>query len=144
VRLWGRRSGKVALLKKVPLFDGLSDGQLGRIAGLADEVEAAPGQKLARAGETGRELFIIVEGEAVVRVPRGRTVRLSRGDFFGEISLLDGGPRSATVIAETPMRLLVITRDNFAALLEDVPDLTQTILITLTKRLRQAERALRH
>ena len=55
------------------------------------------------------------------------------------MSLLDGGPRSATVVAETPVRLLVISRRHFSALLKDVPGLTHTLLITLSRRVRQAE-----
>ena len=64
---------------------------------------------------------------------------LHPGEFFGEMSLLDGGPRSATVVADTPVRLLVISRPHFSALLRDVPGLTQTILVTLSGRVRQAE-----
>jgi CRP-like cAMP-binding protein len=61
------------------------------------------------------------------------------GEFFGEMSLLDGGPRSATVVADTPIRLLVISRRHFSGLLKDVPGLTPTLLATLSKRVRQAE-----
>jgi CRP/FNR family transcriptional regulator, cyclic AMP receptor protein len=66
-------------------------------------------------------------------------VPLHPGEFFGEMSLLDGGPRSATVVAETPVRLLVISRRHFSALLKDVPGLTHTLLITLSRRVRHAE-----
>jgi CRP-like cAMP-binding protein len=68
--------------------------------------------------------------------------RVGPGDYFGEMSLLDGGPRSATVVADTPLRLLVIKRRNFATLLREAPELTQSILATLSRRLRQAEEAL--
>ena len=61
------------------------------------------------------------------------------GAFFGEMSLLDGGPRSATIVAETPIRLLVISRRNFSVLLKEVPGLTQSLLVTLSRRVRQAE-----
>jgi CRP-like cAMP-binding protein len=66
-------------------------------------------------------------------------VLLPPGEFFGEMSLLDGGPRSATVVADTPVRLLVISRRHFSVLLKEVPGLTQTLLITLSRRVRQAE-----
>jgi len=66
-------------------------------------------------------------------------VPLHPGEFFGEMSLLDGGPRSATVVAATPVRLLVISRRHFSVLLKEVPGLTQTLLTTLSRRVRQAE-----
>jgi CRP-like cAMP-binding protein len=68
-----------------------------------------------------------------------KRVLLHPGEFFGEMSILDGGPRSATVVADTPLRLLVISRRHFSVLLKDVPGLTQTLLATLSKRVRQAE-----
>jgi CRP-like cAMP-binding protein len=69
-------------------------------------------------------------------------VRLAPGAYFGEMSLLDGGERSATVVAETPMRLLVIKRRDFTTLLREAPELTQSLLATLSRRVRQAEQAL--
>jgi len=68
-----------------------------------------------------------------------KQVGLHPGEFFGEMSLLDGGPRSATVVAGTPVRLLVISRRHFSVLLKEVPGLTQTLLVTLSRRVRQAE-----
>jgi CRP-like cAMP-binding protein len=97
---------------------------------------------LARAGEPGQEFFMIVDGTARVDVNPKKQIRLGPGAFFGEMSLLDGGPRSATVVAETPVRLLVINRRNFSTLLTDFPDLTLSLLAVLSKRVRQAEGAL--
>jgi CRP/FNR family transcriptional regulator/CRP/FNR family cyclic AMP-dependent transcriptional regulator len=68
--------------------------------------------------------------------------RIGPGEFFGEMSLLDGQPRSATVVADTPMRMLVIPRREFVTLLREVPSLTERILIALCQRLRHAEQAL--
>lgn len=141
MKLWGTKSGKVGLLKKVPLFDGLTPQQLNQVARLADEVEVKAGKRLARAGDTGRELYIIVEGEAVVRTGRGRTVRLSRGDFFGEMSLIDGAPRSATVEATTGMRLLVVGQREFWQLLVTAPPIARKIMATMAERLREANAA---
>ena len=135
------RSTKVELLRKVPPFKGLSQRQLEQVAKLVDEYEAPAGKRLAAAGETGRELFIIVSGQARVSVPRGRTARLGPGEFFGEMSLVDGGPRSASVEAETPMQLLVVGRREFWALLDEAPSLSATIMRTLATRLRAAEGA---
>ncbi len=74
----------------------------------------------------------------VASLPKS-TCCCTRASFFGEMSLLDGGPRSATVVAETPVRLLVISRRHFSVLLKDVPGLIQTLLVTLSRRVRQAE-----
>lgn len=133
------RSTKVDLLRKVPLFAGLSQRQLEQVARLVDEYEAPSGKRLATAGEIGRELFIIVSGQARVSLPRGRTSLLGPGEFFGEMSLVDGGPRSASVEAVTPMRLLVVGSREFWGLLNEAPSLSAKIMRTLATRLRAAE-----
>jgi len=133
------RSSKVALLQKVPLFRALSRAQLEQIARLADELDVPAGKRLATAGETGLELFVIVDGSATVRAGRGRTSRLGPGEFFGEMSLVDGGPRSATVEAATDMKLLVVGRREFWELLNAAPPLALKIMSTLSHRVRDAE-----
>lgn len=135
---------KIGHLEEVPLLQGCTRRQLREVARISKAIEVPTGSILTRAGQPGDEFFFVIDGRARVHVTPRKRARLGPGDFFGEMSLLDGGPRSATVVAETPMRLLVITRENFSTLLDDVPDLTQTILVTLTKRVRQAERTLRH
>src|SRR5438034_1172558 len=122
------RSSKIALLENVPLFGNLSRKQLQDIARLADEIDVPAGKRLATAGESGQELFVIIEGSAVVKAPKGRVVRLGPGEFFGEMSLLDGGPRSATVEAATGMRLLVVGRREFWELLKVAPPLALKIM----------------
>ncbi|MEX0765442.1 MAG: cyclic nucleotide-binding domain-containing protein [bacterium] len=139
--LWGSKSNKVAHFKKVPLFEGLTPRQVEQISRLADEIEVREGKRLAAAGETGRELFIIVEGRATVKTPAGRTVRLGRGDFFGEMSLIDGAVRSATVTADGPMKLLVIGQREFWELLNAAPSISKKIMSTLAARLRDADAA---
>ena len=134
-------SGKTALLKNVQLFEGLSARQLQQIARLADEIDAPAGKVLARAGDTGREMFIIVDGQATVTTNQQRTLQLGKGDFFGEMSLLDGGPRSATVEATTPMHLLVIGQREFFELLAEAPLISKSIMRTLSQRLRKADAA---
>ena len=133
------RSSKTVLLQEVPLFQGLSRKQLERIGRLADDLDVPAGKRLATAGETGHELFVIVEGYATVRAGRGRTVRLGPGKFFGEMSLIDGGPRSASVEAATDMRLLVLGHREFWALMIAAPSLAQIIMATLSRRVRDAE-----
>ncbi len=137
--LWGSKSSKVTMLRNVPLFKGLSQKQLEQIARLVDEVEAPAGKRLAIVGETGHELFVIVQGQAVVTLPNGRKVRLGPGEFFGEMSLVDGGPRSATVEATTPMKLLVVGHREFWQLLDEAPSLNAKVMRTLAGRLRDAE-----
>lgn len=135
---WRTRPNKITLLQRIPLFEGLSQRQLGQIARLADEADVPAGKRLATAGGVGREMFIIVNGEASVRT-RKRTVRLGAGDFVGEMSLIDGGLRSADVEAATPMRLLVVSSRDFWSLLEAAPTLSRKIMQTLSRRLRDAE-----
>lgn len=134
-----QRSKKVALLQKVPLFRDLSQKQLGQIERLVDEITVPAGSRLATAGQHGAELVIIVEGRATVTIGRRRTVRLSPGDFFGEMSLVDGGPRSATVEAASDMRLLVIGGREFSELLEKAPPIVAKIMRVLSCRVRDAE-----
>ena len=136
-----RNRFKLALVEKVPLFEGLSGRDLQKIAHSVAEVETPAGTKLATLGEAGKEMFIIVEGEALVTTQPGRTSYLRSGDFFGEMSLLDGDPRSATVEATTPIRLLVLDRHAFWQLLDETPSLVHKIMHTLSQRLRRAERS---
>ncbi|MGH7385155.1 MAG: cyclic nucleotide-binding domain-containing protein, partial [Candidatus Rokuibacteriota bacterium] len=116
---------KIERLKEVPLFEGCSQRQLRSVAKIARVFDVAAGTVLTRAGEPGDEFFLLVDGTARVEVSAEKRVLLRPGEFFGEMSLLDGGPRSATVVADTPVRLLVISRRHFSALLKEVPGLTQ-------------------
>jgi CRP-like cAMP-binding protein len=133
---------KVRHLQKVDIFADCTKKQLKAVAAISRVVEAPAGTTLTRAGEPGEEFFFILDGSAMVEVTRRKRVRLGPGEFFGEMSLLDGEPRSATVHAETDMRLLVILRRNFQTLLSEVPELTRSILLVLSRRLRDLERTL--
>jgi len=136
------RDDRVARLEEVELFGGCSQRQLRAIAKISEIVEVPAGTVLARAGEPGDEFYLILDGSARVEVSPRKRGRLAPGHYFGEMSLLDGGPRSASVIAETPLRLLVIKRRDFATLLREAPELTQSILATLSRRVRVAEAGL--
>ena len=136
-----RQDDKIDRLEEVPLFQGCSRRQLRHIARIAETFEAPAGMPLARVGEPGNQFFLILDGNARVDVSPDKHVSLRPGDFFGEMSLLDGEPRSATVVAESPMRVLVISRRNFSTLLGEVPGLIQNILVVLCKRVREAEAA---
>jgi len=135
------RINKMAVLERLPLFAGLSGKELERIGRLVEEIEVPAGRQLASTGDAGRELFIIVDGRAVVTTARGRVIRLRPGDFFGEMSLIDGEPRSADVTAATPMRLLAIGYREFWQLLDESLPIVRKIMRTLCQRLRRAERS---
>ncbi len=130
---------KVALVEKVPLFAGLSQKELSQIARWVNEVELPAGSRLATAGEAGGELFVIVNGEAVVKTKPGRTAVLKAGDFFGEMNLIDGQPRSATVEATTPIRLLVLGQRDFWRVLERTTSIVRKVTSALCQRLREVE-----
>ena len=133
---------KIERLEAVPLFRACTRRQLRAVAKVAGVFDAPANTVVIRAGEPGEEFFLIVDGTARVHVTARRRLRLRPGAYFGEMSLLDGQPRSATVVAETPLRLLVIERRHFSALLDQVPGLTQSLLATLSQRVRMAERGL--
>ncbi len=126
-------------LKDVPLFEGCSERQLRSIARIARVVDAPAGTVITRVGEPGNEFYLILDGTVSVDLSVAKPVSLRPGEFFGEMSLLDGDPRSATVVTDTPVRLLVINRENFSVLRREVPDFTQILLVTLSRRVRQSE-----
>ena len=134
------QSDKQNLLKTVPLFANLNKKSLKEIADITEEISKQTGDVLAQEGKTGQAFVFIVEGK--VRVERNDKVvnRLSSSDFFGEISLIDGQPRPATVTAESDVKLLVLHASYFDELLEKVPGLAREIMKSLCKYLRQAQR----
>lgn len=109
-------------LARVPLFANLSPRYLRRIAELCEEQRYMEGATIVRAGDIGDTFYTILEGQAKVVSPKGKVLnRVYPGDFFGEISLLDGGPRTASVVAETPMTMLGLSRGNFQSILAAEP-----------------------
>jgi CRP-like cAMP-binding protein len=125
------------MLRAVPLFQGMTDRSVEEISQLAEETEFPSGGVLVREGDPGDTFIVIVEGRATVDLG-GQPIReLSVGDFLGEISLIDGGPRTATVTAAEPIRALVIRRDGFDRLMNGFPAVRLGILTALTQRLRQ-------
>jgi CRP/FNR family cyclic AMP-dependent transcriptional regulator len=133
---------KIERLEEVGLLAECSRRQLRAIARISEVIEVPEDTVLARSGAAGEEFFLILDGSARVEVSPRKRSRLKPGEYFGEMSLLDGGPRSASVIAETPLRLLVIKRRDFSTLLREAPELTQSLLATLSRRLRTAESSL--
>ena len=129
------KNAKIELLKRVPLFAECSKSDLARIAQIADEIGFPAGRTLIEEGKPGREFFVIVDGTVDVR--RGGRKLPQRGDskYFGEMALLTGKPRNATVATTSPVRALVITDRAFKRLLQDVPSLAPKILASVAERL---------
>jgi CRP-like cAMP-binding protein len=117
---------RIDRLEEVSLLSGCSRRQLRAIARISEVLEVPAGTVLARAGHPGEEFFLILDGAAHVEVSARKRSRLGPGQYFGEMSLLDGGPRSATVVADTPLRLLVIKRRDFSTLLREATDRPRT------------------
>jgi CRP/FNR family cyclic AMP-dependent transcriptional regulator len=130
-----RKNAKVELIKGVPLFAGCSKRELQEIAAIADELALPESRTLTREGSTGQEFLVLVEGAAEVK-RKGRKVNsLRSGDFLGEIALITGAPRTATVVTTKPSRVLVITARDFKALLRRVPSIQLKVLDALASRL---------
>jgi CRP-like cAMP-binding protein len=134
------RDERVERLRKVPLFSGCSDKQLQFIATRVEEVDVPAGKVLTRQGQSGGEFFIILSGGAEVSVDGSVVNTMGGGDHFGEIALLDNGPRSATVTAKTPMRVLLLSPRQFQDVLHQDAEIAVTLLHSVTKRLRNAAR----
>lgn len=130
-----RKNAKVELIKGVPLFSQLGRGELDEIASIADEIDLSEGKELTVEGQAGREFFVIIEGDAAVRQGDREVNRLGAGDFFGEIALVEDRPRTATVVAETPIRALVITDRSFRTLLERSPEIESKVMAARAARL---------
>jgi CRP-like cAMP-binding protein len=132
---------RISHLARVPLFSGLKDKDLHRVAGISKILDARAGTVLTQMGQAGDSFFVIIDGKAAVQTQMGVADELHPGDFFGEMSLLDGGPRSATITATTDMRLLVVERSHFWRLLDETPDLIRQILMVMSRRVRRLEQA---
>jgi CRP/FNR family transcriptional regulator, cyclic AMP receptor protein len=126
-------------LAEVPLFSAASRKDLQRIARASDEIEVKAGRVLVEEGRLGHEFFLILDGKANVRRGNRKVAELTPGQYFGELSLLDKGPRTATVVAETDMKVLVLGQREFLGVLDDVPGLAYKILRIMAGRLRDAD-----
>jgi CRP/FNR family transcriptional regulator, cyclic AMP receptor protein len=133
------RDEKLDLLHRIPLFSGFDRRRLERLGQLADEVDVPAEKVLMRQGENGTDMMVIVSGRVAVERDGERLNTLGAGDFFGEIALLDGGPRTATVTSEEPTRLLVLTHREFHALMDEFPEVAAQVLNALAHRIRRLE-----
>jgi CRP-like cAMP-binding protein len=136
---------KIELLSKVQMFSSLNKRELGLIARAADVVTVKPGTEIVTQGTPGHEFYLVVSGQATVRRNGRKIATLGPGQYFGELALLDRGPRSATVIAETEVELAIISQREFLAVLNQVPAVAYKLLVTMASRLRDADtKALSH
>jgi CRP/FNR family transcriptional regulator, cyclic AMP receptor protein len=133
--------GAIEQIKAVPLFSGFGDKDLQRVAAIAKEVDFPAGREIAKQGESGIGFHMIVDGEAEVVVDGTSHGKLGPGSYFGEMSLLDGGPRSATVSAATDLKTISLTSWDFTAVLDQYPELARKLLVELCGRLRAVERS---
>jgi CRP-like cAMP-binding protein len=127
-------------LASVPLFVGFSNKHLKRLASQADELTFEPREAIVEEGMLGETLFVVLSGRAKVTRRSRKVGEVLPGDFFGELSALDGGPRSATVAAETPMRVLRLFRHTLTDLLRQEPSLMLKLLDGIVRRLREVDR----
>jgi len=125
---------KTELLKQVPLFQRLSKRELAQVAALADEIDLPAGRTLTTEGANGREFVVLVDGIADVSQDGEVVNTLGPGDFLGEIALVTGEPRTATVTTRSPSRLLVMNAAAFRSLLHDAPQLKKRVLATAALR----------
>ena len=131
-----------AVLGAVPLFEGLTKKQLRKVTDLADVGRFMAGARLVKQGDIGDSFYVVLTGQAKVLVS-GRTVnRLLPGEHFGEISLLDGKPRTASVVAETEMTLVIITQKDFLGLLAKDSEITLSLLEGMARTVRRLDRSL--
>jgi len=133
------KAGKIALLRQIPLFSTCSQRELAEVASLTVEASFAKGAVLTREGQSGGIAFVIAEGTAdVVRSGR-RLARLAEGDVVGELSLIDGQPRSATVVATSDLVVLEIAQTDLRKLLKRAPSVVRKLLEALSLRLRDTD-----
>src|SRR5918994_4906734 len=115
-------------LKNVPLFAGCTKKELERIARSGDEITMTAGSLLVDQGQTGREAFVVLDGQVTVKRNGRKVASLGPGAIVGELSLLDHGPRTATLTCETKSSIFVISQRHFLAVLDDVPTIGHKLL----------------
>jgi len=133
------RDEKLEHLRRVPLFARMGTHELERLGQLADEVEVGLDTLLTEQGTSGTEFFIVLDGRLTVLDGSRPIAHLGPGDFFGEIALLDGRPRTATVRADGITRLLVVAHREFHSLMDEFPTVRQAVTDALVERVRRLD-----
>ena len=125
------------VLRDVPLFSGMTDRAIDAIAGLTTETTFGDGEAIVREGEPGETFVVLTSGSAQVERKGQSIATLGSGDFLGEISLIDGGERTATVTARGPVTALIVQRVEFRRLMDEFGAVRYEILSALTRRIRR-------
>lgn len=128
-------------LADVALFSACSKKELKRVAKASDEITMTAGTMIIDQGQTGREAFVIMDGDVTVKRNKRKVATLGPGSVVGEMSLLDNGPRTATVVCDTECTLLVIDQRRFRGVIEDIPAIAHKLLASLAGRIRELDRA---
>jgi CRP/FNR family cyclic AMP-dependent transcriptional regulator len=131
------RDSKIEALSRVGLFAGCSRSELEFLITRTDEVEAEAGRTLIRQGKPADTFYVLLEGEATVEVDGRQRPPLQPGSFFGEISMLDGGPATATVVTTTPTRLMVMSHTQFRDAIKANERLLLQVMRAMAERLRR-------
>lgn len=139
-----RHSDRLALFRDLPLFAACTSDELEEIDRLADEVHVPAGRTVLRQGDLGQEFALIVDGEADVTKDGEIVAVLRRGDYFGEVALLESITRTASVTARSDLTLQVLDRRGFNTLLDDQPRLARSMLKGLAHRLAELEASIEH
>ena len=134
------KSDQLKHLATVPLFSDCSKRELGHVARVGREIHVGAGTLIADQGQMGREAFVILEGDVAVKRGGRKIATLTAGDVVGELSLLDHGPRTASVECETDATLLVLEQHAFREVLADHPTISLKLLATLAERIREFDR----
>jgi CRP/FNR family cyclic AMP-dependent transcriptional regulator len=133
VRLFNQDT-KVQALRRAPLFQDLSKKELVELARVTEDLEVPAGEVLCKEGDTGQEFFVIVEGKTDITSKGKPVAARGGGDFVGEIALLEDTKRTATVTAKTPLRLFVLTRQDFRRLVDKNPSVERKVMKALARR----------
>jgi CRP/FNR family cyclic AMP-dependent transcriptional regulator len=133
------KDAKLEHLANVRLFSTLNKRELALVGRAAEVVRVGAGTEIVREGTLGHEFYLILDGQATVRRGGRKVVTLGPGAYFGELALLDRGPRSATVTADTDMELVVLGQREFLGVIDAVPAVAHKLLVAMASRLREAD-----
>ena len=135
---------QLEMLAKVKLFQSCSEKELREVAKLGTPLDFPAGKELTRQGERGAEAFLLLDGKANLRIDGNQVATYGPGDWFGEMALLDQGPRVGTITTETPTKAIVFSAQEFGGLLAEAPSIARKMLVEMGKRLRDAETSKTH
>ena len=139
-RLMASKKQHLESLRNVALFSVCSNKELDKVAKATDEITMTEGTMIMDQGQMGREAFVVVSGDVVVKRNGRKVATLGPGNVVGEMSLLDKGPRTATVLCETDCTLLVIDQRRFLGVIDAIPAISHKLMASLAGRIRELDR----